>query len=364
MSVLAYGHEDHGAAFSFLQLRSHWPTNWWETWVLKLWSRSSKWAYFEAHITPFLQNIIPEGFFYDLLVGQYGVISMGLAYGLAIVLPVVSTFFLAFSFLEDCGYLPRLSILSDRLLRAMGLHGKGFPANGAGIGLRNDGYHDNTNLELEEGTLYCNASPGSGYPLLCSTGRDSSDYLWHIRSGADGSFCNGPPAADLGWTCARPDLSWQEKQLRPGAATDPMARVDEYREKDLLEGALVSWQRQFLSLHWEHSCFSRWTGLGLLAHIISAGGASGNQGPGFPADAATVFLMGFLRRDYGAAGLFDMARQGQLDTIQTVVGLVVMTLVRPLHRQFFRDDQGTGIAEYPTHGRIHSVCTLLQLGLP
>ena len=36
--------------------------------------------------------------------------------------------------LEDCGYLPRLSILSDRLLRAMGLHGKGFLPMVLGLG--------------------------------------------------------------------------------------------------------------------------------------------------------------------------------------------------------------------------------------
>ena len=30
-----------------------------------------------------------------------------------------------------------------------------------------------------------------------------------------------------------------------------------------------------------------------------------------PRDAATVFFLGFLRRYYGAAGLYDMAQQGQ-----------------------------------------------------
>jgi len=49
---------------------------------------------------------------------------MGLTYALAIVLPVVSTFFIAFGLLEDSGYMPRLSVLSDRLMRAMGLNGK------------------------------------------------------------------------------------------------------------------------------------------------------------------------------------------------------------------------------------------------
>jgi ferrous iron transport protein B len=39
--------------------------------------------------------------------------------------------------------------------------------------------------------------------------------------------------------------------------------------------------------------------------------------------------MGFLRRDYGAAGLFVMAREGALSGVQAVVALTVMTLFVP-----------------------------------
>jgi ferrous iron transport protein B len=39
--------------------------------------------------------------------------------------------------------------------------------------------------------------------------------------------------------------------------------------------------------------------------------------------------MGFLRRDYGAAGLFRMAHDGRLTGGQSVVALTVMTLFVP-----------------------------------
>jgi len=54
-----------------------------------------------------------------------------------------------------------------------------------------------------------------------------------------------------------------------------------------------------------------------------------------PANTATVFFLGFLRRDYGAAGLFDMARGGLLSTQQIVVSLTVMTLFVPCIANFF-----------------------------
>ena len=70
----------------------------------------------------------------DLFVGEYGLITMGLSYGLAIVLPIVLTFFIAFALLEDSGYLPRLAVMSDRVFRLMGLNGKAVLPMVLGLG--------------------------------------------------------------------------------------------------------------------------------------------------------------------------------------------------------------------------------------
>ena len=44
--------------------------------------------------------------------------------------------------------------------------------------------------------------------------------------------------------------------------------------------------------------------------------------------------MGFLRRDYGAAGLFALAQAGKLTGVQAVVALTVMTLFVPCVANF------------------------------
>ena len=49
---------------------------------------------------------------------------------------------------------------------------------------------------------------------------------------------------------------------------------------------------------------------------------------------AGIFLLGFLRRDYGAAGLYDLARQGLLTGQQVVVSMVVITLFVPCVASF------------------------------
>ena len=59
---------------------------------------------------------------------------MGVTYSIAIVLPVVATFFLMFGFLEDSGYIPRLAIFCDRIFRVMGLNGKAVLPMVLGLG--------------------------------------------------------------------------------------------------------------------------------------------------------------------------------------------------------------------------------------
>jgi ferrous iron transport protein B len=50
---------------------------------------------------------------------------------------------------------------------------------------------------------------------------------------------------------------------------------------------------------------------------------------GLPPAATGAFLIGFLRRDYGAAGLFALALGGQMTPNQLVVSLIVVTLFIP-----------------------------------
>ena len=69
------------------------------------------------------------------MVGQYGLLTMGVTYLVAIVLPVVATFFFrVFSMLEDSGYLPRLAVMANRQLQTIGLNGKAVLPMVLGLG--------------------------------------------------------------------------------------------------------------------------------------------------------------------------------------------------------------------------------------
>jgi ferrous iron transport protein B len=56
---------------------------------------------------------------------------------------------------------------------------------------------------------------------------------------------------------------------------------------------------------------------------------------GLPAETAEAFIIGFLRRDFGAAGLYHMAQDGALDAVQVVVAVVTITLFIPCIANFF-----------------------------
>jgi ferrous iron transport protein B len=79
---------------------------------------------------------VPAPFWNDLLVGDYGVLTLGLFNAFVTVLPILSAFFLAMGFLEDIGYLPNLTVLTRRALGRIGLSGRSVMSLVLGFGCK------------------------------------------------------------------------------------------------------------------------------------------------------------------------------------------------------------------------------------
>ena len=67
--------------------------------------------------------------------------------------------------------------------------------------------------------------------------------------------------------------------------------------------------------------------LGILPAIIEAGEPLVSGWLGLPKEASAAFVMGFLRRDFGATGLFMLA--DALSPVQAIVGMITITLFVP-----------------------------------
>lgn len=68
-------------------------------------------------------TIVPEGLILNVLIGEYGIFVIGFEWIIALIFPYVFLFYIVFSFLEDSGVLPRLSVLFDNIMRKMGVQG-------------------------------------------------------------------------------------------------------------------------------------------------------------------------------------------------------------------------------------------------
>lgn len=275
-----------------------------------------------------LVAFLPWELLRDFLVGEYGLITMALTYGIAIVLPIVFTFFVAFSILEDSGYLPRLAVMSNRAFQAMGLNGKAVLPMVLGLGCDTMATLTTRILETRKERVQVTLLLVLGVP--CSAQLGVIMGMAAILTGSAIAVWLGVVLSTLfavGWLAAR---------LLPGKSSDfilelPPVRVPQLGNIVVKTVARIEWyMKEVLPLFALGS-----TILFVLDKTGALVALQGLMAPlvsgflGLPEETAGVFLIGFLRRDFGAAGLFDMARTGMLSTNQLVISLVVITLFVP-----------------------------------
>jgi ferrous iron transport protein B len=71
-----------------------------------------------------LSHYLRSPFWRDFLIGDFGILTLGLLNAICTVLPILSVFFFLFGLLEDIGYLPNLSVLLRRSFTKIGLSGR------------------------------------------------------------------------------------------------------------------------------------------------------------------------------------------------------------------------------------------------
>lgn len=85
---------------------------------------------FEDFLIPWTSRLIaplPNDFIRDMIIDpDFGILPTGIFLAVGLVMPVLFCFYIAFGILQDSGYLARISILLDRVLKKMGLNGKGI----------------------------------------------------------------------------------------------------------------------------------------------------------------------------------------------------------------------------------------------
>ena len=289
-------------------------------------------SFFEGWVIPsvagFLDRFIPSAFLRDFLVGPYGMISMALSYAVAIVLPIVGTFFLGFGILEDSGYLPRLAVMVDRLFKKIGCNGKAVLPMILGLGCDTMATLTTRILETRKERVIVTLLLALGVPCSAQLG-----VILGMLSGIG-------PVATITWVGLMVGIilavGFLAAKVIPGESSDFILEIPPIRWPQVGNLAIKTMARIEWYLREAVPLFLVGTlvlfiadRLGWLLRIQAAAEPLIVHLLDLPPKTTEAFLIGFLRRDYGAAGLYNMAKGGMLTHLQVMVSLVTMTLFMP-----------------------------------
>ncbi len=260
----------------------------------------------------------------ELLIGEFGLLTMTVTYVLGLLLPLVLGFYLVLSAMEDSGYLPRIAVLVDRMLMFIGLNGRGIIPLILGFGcvtmatittrLLGSDRERRIATFLLALAIPCSAQMAVIVGLLAGLGfKYVALYVFIIFSVlvAVGTLLN---------------------KMLPGRSTDLMIdlpplrwpRIENVLKKTITKA--THFLREATPLFALGALLIGTLQVTGILNAIQRGLAPLTEGwLQLPRETATAFIMGFVRRDFGAAGLYDL----ELSALQTVVSVVTITLFVP-----------------------------------
>lgn len=281
-------------------------------------------GYYQPFIQELLSPLLGQGPLGTLLIGEFGLLTMTVTYILGLLLPLVVGFYLSLSILEDSGYLPRIAVLVDRLLMRLGMNGRGVIPLILGTGcvtaatittrLLSTPRERTIATFLLAMTIPCSAQLGVIASMLAPLGpRYVVAYvsliftIFVLAGTVINRILPGEPSdlfLDL------PPLRWPQAQNVFKKTSTKVALFLREATPLFAVGALLIGLLQVTGL------------LEVIQALLSPLTVSWLK---LPKEAATAFIMGFIRRDFGAAGLYSLP----LTPKQTLVALVTITIFVP-----------------------------------
>jgi len=287
--------------------------------------------YVNPYVTRFFEAIIPWKILQDLFVHDYGIITLGVRYAVAIILPIVGVFFLVFSVMEDSGYFPRLAMLVDRVFKRIGLNGRAVIPLVLGLGCDTMATIVTRILETRREKIIATFLLALAIPCSAQYGVITALFAGKVISFAIWAGVTLFVFLLAGFLASR---------LVPGEEPTffmeiPPLRLPKISNVLSKTAARMEWYFVEVFPMFILASVLIWIGrvtrvFDLLVKLISYP----VRAIGLPPETAQVFLYGFFRRDYGAAGLYDVQREGLLSDAQLVVAAVTLTLFVPCIAQF------------------------------
>ena len=286
---------------------------------------------FNPWITALIKDIVPWVIIQELFVGEYGIITLGFRYAVGIILPIVATFFIFFSFLEDTGYFPRLALLVDRLFKHIGMSGRAVIPMVLGFGCDTMATMVTRTLETKRERIIATLLLALAIPCSAQLG-----VILGLLSQAPGALAVWSVCMLLLFLL----VGLLASTIMPGEAPMFYMELPPMRLPQLSNVLTKTYTRmqwyfiEILPLFILASVLL-WLGkiTGFFEKMITAM-TPVMASIGLPKETTVAFIFGFFRRDYGAAGLYDLQAKGLMDARQLTVAAVTLTLFIPCIAQF------------------------------
>ena len=287
--------------------------------------------FFNPWITGVVKHFVPWEVIQELFIGEYGVITLGIRYAVGIILPIVATFFLFFSILEDSGYFPRLALLVDRLFKTMGLTGRAVIPMVLGFGCDTMATMVTRTLETVRERVIATLLLALAIPCSAQLG-----VILALLSKAPGALMVWSVCLILIFLL----VGLLAAKVLPGETPMfymeiPPMRLPQF--SNVLTKTYTRMQWYFIEILPLFIIASVLLWLGKITNFFETMVRWMNpvmDALGLPKQVAVAFIFGFFRRDYGAAGLYDLQTQGLLNPRQLTVAAVTLTLFIPCVAQF------------------------------
>jgi ferrous iron transport protein B len=280
---------------------------------------------YEPAVRGLVTNIISEqSILGKILIGEFGLLTMTVTYIFGLLLPLVVGFYLILSIMEDSGYLPRLATLVDRALGYLGLNGRAIIPLILGFGcvtmavittrMLGSDRERRIAIFLLGLAIPCSAQLGVIAGMLAGLGPGLFViYLLVIF----GVFALVGTALNKILPGKSSDLLIELPPLRLPQPVNVLKKTITKSTMFIKEAAPLFALGALLITIMQLTGFLELAQNALIP--LTEGWLK------LPKETTTAFIMGLVRRDFGAAGLYDLALSPQ----QTMIALLTITMFVP-----------------------------------
>lgn len=282
-------------------------------------------GYYEPIVRNVVGLFIPE---YSILgaylIGEFGILTMTVTYVFGLLLPLVLGFYFIMSIMEDSGYLPRLATLIDRIMNMVGLNGRAVIPMILGFGCVTMATISTRLMGSERERTIAVALLGLAIPCSAQLG-----VIAGLLAGIGAKYI---VVYILVMLLTLGIVGKALHMILPGKPTDLLIDLPPIR-LPRLDNVLTKMMTKSVAFIKEAAPIFALgaaivTTLEVTNVLVIIQDALAPLTTGIlklPKETANVFIMGLIRRDFGAAGLANM----MLEPAQMIVALITITLFVP-----------------------------------